>query len=92
MKNTIGELSPVKVALAVAMACALAFFLYSRVSFKKEENPTDRTVILERELQQTKDASDKLRQRIEEIERRLPEPVPPAVPKAKVPQKATKGK
>lgn len=92
MKNTIGELHLGKAILAVVIAGALAWLVYSRFSFVQEENSADRTAVLERELQQTKDASEKLRQRIEEIERRLPETGSPAIPKEKLPQKAVKGK
>ena len=92
MKNTIGELHLGKTILAVVIACAFAWFVYSRVTFKKEESTNDRIGVLERELQVSKDASAKLRQRIEEIERRLPGPASPVVPKAKVREKAAKGK
>lgn len=92
MKNRIGELQLGKALLVVVIACMIAWLVYSRFSFRKEVTLADRTVILERELHQTKDAYELLRKRVDEIERRLPAPAPPAVRKTKLHQKLSKGK
>jgi septal ring factor EnvC (AmiA/AmiB activator) len=93
MTNNLGELKLGKALLAILLGCALAWFVYSRFSFEQETGAADKTTaLLERELKEAKDEAAALRKRIEEIERRLSEPTPPAVRKAKPQPKAGKGK
>jgi uncharacterized membrane protein YccC len=92
MTNNLGELRLGKVLLAIILGCAFAWFVYSRFSFVQKADTVDKTAAVARELKKTKDEALELRKRVEEIERRLAEPKPSSVRKAKSQPNAGKRK
>jgi uncharacterized protein YlxW (UPF0749 family) len=71
MTDNLGELKTVKILLAIVIGIAFAWFTYSRFSFRQEPAADDKSEVLERELKQTNDDAASLRQRVDDIERRL---------------------
>ena len=96
MTNNLGELNLVKALLWIVASCALAGLVYSRFSFEQQPPPdwkaAEKTAVLERELEQTKNEAAALRKRIEEIEQRLSETKAPVAKQANPQPKAGKEK